>query len=485
MARNSNRWYSAMAAATGLALLAAPALADYPSAKQAEIAHTAQYVGGDACQSCHSDVHNQWKTSWHTLKATQGPAQGKEFEKNIYEWVRRDWDKLESYQILDQKDKDTIYVGSKKVDWKEVDYVIGQVRKQRYMLYYDGGPREAWEARTENGGISWTIDKSKTVQFAGNKERAGYKFLFLEMNPKDGQFNKNYYGEYRSWQERCIGCHTTGFDYKAWDAAKADFAAGKRKDLRDLFVADLRVSCEMCHGPGSEHVKNPGAETIINPTKMTDATARQMVCGQCHTRPDKSVHGKTSQDLRGYRLGDKYEDFASFTRPNWTKGNRQVSIDGKGRRDHQQDMDIRLSATIKGSHSVHAEMACFDCHEAHGVGNNKENPRLKKSAVETCAACHGAKAEAVLKVLDGRKGWEKADYPNWATEYGRQPNKQHIFNFDDQGRSFGITPDQYHWALKKDGDAKKEADWAAIWPWEKATFEKKGQTVAIGAAPWN
>jgi hypothetical protein len=38
--------------------------------------------------------------------------------------------------------------------------------------------------------------------------------------------------------------------------------------------------------------------------------------------------------------------------------------------------------------------------------------------------------------------------------------------------------------LKKDGDAKKEADWLAIWPWEKVAYEKKGLKVSIGATPW-
>ena len=458
--------------------------ADYPSQKQSEIAHTAKYVGGDACKKCHGDLHSKWKTSWHTIKATEGPAMGKQYEKNIYEWVRRDWDKLDTYMILDQKDKNTNYVLTKKISPQEVGYVVGQVRKQRYLAYYDGSATEAWLQTTKDGGISWTIDKSNTVKFEGNKDRAGWKFLALEMKPKDGQMNKNYYGEYRSWQERCIGCHTTGFDNKAWDQARADFKAGKRKDLKDIFVADLRVSCEMCHGPGGAHVKDPVKENIILPTKITDTAARQMVCTQCHTRPDKNAHSPLAQDLRGYRIGDKYEDFASYTRPAWGKGNRQVSIDGKGRRDHQMDMDVKLSATIKGEHSLHASMACFDCHDSHNIGNKKENPRLKKSKVETCAACHQGKSEAVLKVLEGQNGWEKAAYPNWNTEYGRAANNQHIFNFDEQGRSFGLKPSQYVWALKKDGDTKKEADWQAIWPWEKAGFEKKGMKVAVGAKPW-
>jgi mono/diheme cytochrome c family protein len=466
------------------------AAASYPTAEQAQIAKTGKYVGSDACLECHEDEHKTWAGSRHTQKVTKGPAFGKEFEKNIYGWVKRDWDKLDGYMIVDAKDSKTNYLAARKVPWTEVDYVIGQTYKQRYMKYYDGGPLEVFEAKTEDGGISWKLDKSKVSQFPGNKERAGYKILFLEMNPQDGKMNQSNYGEFRSWQERCIACHTTGFDPKAWDQAKADFVAGRRADLRDIFVADLRVGCESCHGPGDAHVKSKGSKsTIIHPAKITDVAARQMVCGQCHTRTQASKHSPLAQDLRGYRLMDEYTDFATFTRPAWGKGNRQVSIDGKGRRDHQQDMDIRLSAAIRGSHSAHADMACFDCHDAMAVGvKGRKNPTLKKaSATETCAACHGAKAATVMKVMDGRQGWQRASFPNWATEFGRQGNKQHVFaihNVDGNARSWGLSSDRYHWSLKKGGDATKEAEWEAIWPWEKGLHEKQGRIVSIGASPW-
>jgi len=485
MQRNWFGFLTALIVAAVFVFVAAEqSYAEYPAPKQAEIAKTAKYVGGDKCKMCHGDIHGKWISSRHTLKATQGPAMGAEFKKNIFEWVRRDWDKLDTYMILDQKDKDTIYVATRKIKPEDVSYVVGQVRKQRYATYYDGSPAEAWLSTTKDGGISWTIDKSATVQFPGNKERAGHKFLAIEVKPKDGEMNKNNYGEFRSWQERCIGCHTTGFDNKAWDQAKDDFIAGKRKDLKDIFVADLRISCESCHGPGAAHVKDPGKGNIIHPAKITDITARQMVCVQCHTRTSKSVKGKTSHDLRGYRLGEKYEDYAVITPPAWGKGNRQVSIDGKGRRDHQMSMDILMSATIKGPDSVHAKMACFDCHDSHNIGNSKPNTTLKKSSKETCAACHQDKVEAYLKVLDGSKGWPKYGFGNWANEGGRAAPRQHLFNFDSEGRTFGLSPDKYHWALKKDGDAKKDSDWESIWPWEKKGYEAKGRTVFVGAEPW-
>jgi hypothetical protein len=460
----------------------------YPSPQQLEIAKTAAYVGSNECADCHGDMHAELAHSWHSKKTEWGPAHPEKFRKDkIYPWVVRDWDKLDTYMILDRKDKTTNYVDMTKVALAEVDLVVGGQRKQRYAKYYDGSPRKAWLATTEDEGISWKLDKSTVVDFPGNKERAGYKFLFIEVRPKDGDLNKNYYGEFYSWQERCISCHTTGFDHKAWDEAKKEFISGKREDLRDIFSVDISISCEACHGPGSKHIEDPVKENIILPTKIDDKDMRLMVCGQCHTRTAGSVHAKEANDLRGYRLGEKYEDYAEFVRPNWGKGNRATSIDGKGRRDHQQDMDMRLSATIHGGHSVHASMACFDCHDAHNVGSRgvrKPSARLKKPMLEVCGTCHLDQAKKVVAVLDGSKGWDKYSYGKWSNEGGRPANKQHIFNFDEQERSFGLSPDQYHWALKQNGDTQKEGDWKAIWPWEKQRYETKGMKVAVGATPW-
>jgi len=440
-----------------------------------------EFVGSDSCKGCHSDVYSEWETSWHTIKATQGPAFGAEMESNILEWVRNDWDNLLTYMIVDQLDKDTIYVATEKVALEDVDFVVGRIRKQRYATYYDGGPVEVYKATTEDGGISWTLNMDETFEFEGNKERAGYKFLFIETRPNETE-NPNYYGEWRSWQERCIACHTTGFDYEAWDEAKAEFVAGQRDDLRDIFVADLRVGCEACHGPGSVHASSMKADDIINPAKFEAYEDKMNTCAQCHTRAASSTKLNTANDLRGFMLGDNYSDFANWLTPKWGTGDRNVSIDGKGRRDHQMDLDMRLSRFINPD-SYHADQACFDCHSPHRVGNNPDNLRLKDGIAEGCVQCH--KDFTMEEALDGRRGWEKAEFPNWGTEYGRQPNKQHLFNLNEEGLVYGLSPEQYHWVLKDGGDAKTQADWSGIWPWNKEAADAAGKTTFVGAEPWN
>jgi len=125
-------------------------------------------------------------------------------------------------------------------------------------------------------------------------------------------------------------------------------------------------------------------------------------------------------------------------------------------------MDMRLSRFINPS-SYHANQSCFDCHNAHSVGNDPDNPRLKAGISQGCTQCHSN--YSVSELLDGARGWEKASYPNWTTEAGRGANKQHLFNLNDEGLVYGLSPEQYHWVLKDNGNVNNKDDWQAIWPW--------------------
>lgn len=448
-----------------------------PAEPQEPAPAAAEFVGSDACKNCHSSIYAEWEQSWHTVKVTQGPAFGAEYANNIYEWVRNDWDNLTMHMIVDEAEKDVLYVAVEKTPMEDVAYVVGQVTKQRYAVYYDGGPLQVYKAYTEDGGISYTLNTDEVFEFEGNKERAGYNFLFIEVRP-NGTENANKYGEYRSWQERCIACHTTGFDRDAWDNAKAEFVAGDREDLKDIFVADLRIGCEACHGPGSYHAKNPTAEDgIINPANFDNYEDRMMTCEQCHDRNSRSTHLNTANDPRGFVVGANLNDYRVQISPSWGKGSRNVSIDGKGRRGHQQNMDMRLSRWLGVAY--HADQVCFDCHTPHGVGINGN--RLRDDS-PSCTQCHAFDA---AEAFDGARGWEKAGFGNWGTEAGRGGTKQHLFNYNEEGLVYGLSPDQYTWVLKDGGDAKTEGDWQAVWPWNLESLEAAGKTTFTGAQPWN
>src|SRR5262249_3702664 len=96
-----------------------------------------------------------------------------------------------------------------------------------------------------------------------------YQSLVDAKNPS----NRQYDGE-------CIVCHTVGFTY----------ASGFRneKDTPTL----LNVGCESCHGPASQHVKNPnnaGLREALNPWKHDVKRIEIDLCVKCHD-PDNDVH---------------------------------------------------------------------------------------------------------------------------------------------------------------------------------------------------
>ncbi len=64
----------------------------------------------------------------------------------------------------------------------------------------------------------------------------------------------------------CVGCHVTGFRQPGGSELV------ENEGLRD-------VQCEVCHGPGSLHVDDGGAD----PKRITLATTEQLCAGQCHT----------------------------------------------------------------------------------------------------------------------------------------------------------------------------------------------------------
>ena len=81
----------------------------------------------------------------------------------------------------------------------------------------------------------------------------------------------------RQYDPECMKCHTTGFqhpggyndlvvDLANWPAPPAQKPAEKKVQKHNEVLRG--VSCESCHGPGSEHVKNPNDKNLysrINP----------------------------------------------------------------------------------------------------------------------------------------------------------------------------------------------------------------------------
>jgi hypothetical protein len=125
-------------------------------------------------------------------------------------------------------------------------------------------------------------DQGKEEEKAGKKRRA-HVIAYPELVDAKRPANRQYDGE-------CVVCHVTGFGYKGGFTNERDTAKLEN------------VGCESCHGPASEHVKNPENaqwRKLLNPWKAPEKEtpeakekrlfAIDQMCQKCHD-PDNDVH---------------------------------------------------------------------------------------------------------------------------------------------------------------------------------------------------
>lgn len=169
---------------------------------------------------------------------------------------------------------------------------------------------------------------------------------------------------------RCLECHATQFDAldpRSLPEAGARAPLGRVAYARDTAV--LGISCEKCHGPGSEHADyhraHPRAEArfIANPSTLSPS--RQVdVCALCHAPSEDILRPSFS-----FRPGDELQRFL-----------RSVEINPDQITPHAtQAPYLKHSRCFKES----PYMTCTTCHDPHRY----ERGQLEVFS-QRCLACH-------------------------------------------------------------------------------------------------
>jgi len=178
----------------------------------------------------------------------------------------------------------------------------------------------------------------------------------------------------------CAGCHATGVKIETKDVG--DDPKHMMKSVVTAFdYQDLNITCERCHGPGSEHADTEDMGKIIMPKYLTVKAGNEL-CGQCHG----SHSGKSERPLGvhkyAYDAGEKdnighgyfvpgihkmenfYHNFDQASVNNkWKEGTYNTWPDQKHARAHS----MMLSETNRSAHNNNQvqRLTCFDCHDAH------------------------------------------------------------------------------------------------------------------------
>ncbi|MBW2290875.1 MAG: DmsE family decaheme c-type cytochrome [Deltaproteobacteria bacterium] len=178
----------------------------------------------------------------------------------------------------------------------------------------------------------------------------------------------------------CRACHNA--EGLHWDGTihSEIFRKRPRNDLE-------RKGCEACHGPGSEHLKNPKQPgTIIGFTHAsgTPIETQNETCLQCHAGGERIYWRGSIHDMESVSCADCHDP---MTRLSPASLLRTSSVNDTCFTCHpKQRHEFR-----KRSHMplLEGKISCVDCHNPHG---GPTDPLLRTDSVnQLCFQCHGEK----------------------------------------------------------------------------------------------
>ncbi len=285
----------------------------------------ARFVGSAQCKKCHEEKFDAWSHSRH-------PRMIQDIAKDPSAVVA-DFSKLPADADFNLSD---------------AVYTIGGKFKQRYMIPRDFNGSEDYIL----GNYQWNVETGKWQHFKP------WKYWYKHAYPHD---NKQL-----PTSRACDGCHFTGY-----------MAAGKR--------IEPGIACEACHGPGSNHVADPGSP--VYRASLSDPVRQNEVCLQCHMRNrDKRLEDRNMSEIYGdardypygYEPGKALADYkmvAPFVMGHETK---EFYANGAAKKNRTQGNEFVRS--MKGRHGI----TCINCHNPHTLQPTAQH----NDGNALCMKCH-------------------------------------------------------------------------------------------------
>ncbi len=198
---------------------------------------------------------------------------------------------------------------------------------------------------------------------------------------------------------RCLECHSSSF---------GNLPPPENRYARSSLV--LGVSCEKCHGPGSEHVArfrsaspptSPSQFAIVNPARLS--RARQLdVCALCHNGAGEPLVASLS-----FAAGDDLSQFIAFG-----KADPKARVDVHARQvpllERSRCFRFSKTMTCTTCHDVHMQQRdtasfaprCMTCHK---IEDCRVFPKLGHAIDTRCIDCHMPLQETgkIVSQLDG------------------------------------------------------------------------------------
>ncbi|MEE4273463.1 MAG: tetratricopeptide repeat protein [Thermoanaerobaculales bacterium] len=300
-----------------------------------------RYVGRERCVGCHEAATDAWRGSDHDLamdiaseQTVLGDFSGVEFEAHgiTSRFFRRD----EGFFVH------TEGPGGEMAEF-EIAYTFGVEPLQQYLIPFPGG-------RYQCLNIAWNSDLGEWFHL----------YPDLDIPPEDWL---HWTRPAQNWNGMCAECHSTNL-VKGYDHETRSF---------ETTWSEIDVSCEACHGPGSEHVEWAELPPMARPAsgddgliiRTSELTSREQVelCAPCHSR-----RGELG-DFRHGRL-----ELLDNLVPS-------LLDEGLYHADGQILDEVYVYGSFVQSKMYANDVRCSDCHDVHSL-------KLRFEGNELCGQCH-------------------------------------------------------------------------------------------------
>ena len=179
--------------------------------------------------------------------------------------------------------------------------------------------------------------------------------------------------------EKCQQCHeeiVKGFGQSV-HGKSARFLTGARA-----------ANCDTCHGDTSKHVESAEAKDILNPAKMTPATANE-TCLSCHARDQRRMLWQGSQHENNKVScvschSNHHPKSAEGMLARRTEQELCLSCHSERRKDFYQ----RSTHLFRTEHQT-MKVDCVSCHNPHG--GEADRMLVARSVNDLCFSCHAEK----------------------------------------------------------------------------------------------
>lgn len=195
-----------------------------------------------------------------------------------------------------------------------------------------------------------------------------------------------------SFDNRCAGCHLSGYslagnDTAGWVASAVVDPGGTFDWDDDGNQNEINVGCESCHGPGSAHLEDIERGAIVSPDRLTPGR-HVLICGACHSRPLGNLADSGAPLSGSGHMPVPGIDRARYALDHTSRVHGESSAffaSSDSALHRQQYADFIRSTKYRNASRT---LTCSDCHDAHGSDAHATDLLAAATDDSGCTGCH-------------------------------------------------------------------------------------------------